>query len=98
MEEPGLLEISGADAAARGIASGDIVRIFNDRGEVLLTAHVNGAVQTGLVSARLNWAKLSAGGRNINVLTSERLSDMGGSATFYSALVEVSKASVSVSR
>jgi len=37
----------------------------------------------------LNWAKLSPGFRNINVLTSEKLTDMGNSATFYSVLVEV---------
>ena len=34
-------------------------------------------------------AKLTPGARNINVLTSEKLTDMGNSATFYSVLVEV---------
>jgi len=89
MEKPGLLEISAADAQARGISDGDTVRIFNARGALQLTAHVDGRVQPGVVSARLNWAKLTAGGRNVNVLTSEKLSDMGNSATFYSVLVEV---------
>jgi len=42
-----------------------------------------------VVAAKLNWAKLTPGNRNINVLTSEKLSDMGNSATFYSVLVEV---------
>jgi hypothetical protein len=50
---------------------------------------VDDAVQAGVVSARLHWAKLSAGSRNINVLTSEKLTDLGNSATFYSVLVEV---------
>jgi anaerobic selenocysteine-containing dehydrogenase len=63
--------------------------VFNDRGEAFLRARVNGAVRAGTVSARLNWAKLSPHGASINVLTSERLTDMGGGATFYSALVEV---------
>ncbi|HZQ24570.1 MAG TPA: molybdopterin-dependent oxidoreductase [Terriglobales bacterium] len=89
MEQVGLLEISGADAKARGITDGDVVRAFNSRGEILLQARVNGAVQPGVVSAKLYWAKLSGGGRNINVLTSEKLTDMGNSATFYSVLVEV---------
>jgi len=40
-------------------------------------------------AARLDWAKLSEQGVNVNVLTSDRLTDMGESATFYSALVEV---------
>jgi molybdopterin guanine dinucleotide-containing S/N-oxide reductase-like protein len=86
------LEISSEDAQARGIADGDSVRVFNDRGEIWLRARVDGAVQTGVVGARLGWAKLSERGLNINVLTSARLTDLGGGATFYSTLVEVERA------
>jgi anaerobic selenocysteine-containing dehydrogenase len=89
MEEAGLLEMSGADARSRKIVDGDQVRVFNRRGEIMLRARVDGAVQPGVVSAKLHWAKLSAGNRNINVLTSEKLTDLGNSATFYSVLVEV---------
>ncbi|MGZ4823838.1 MAG: molybdopterin-containing oxidoreductase family protein [Terriglobales bacterium] len=92
MENPGLLEINAADAATRGIHDGDSVRVFNSRGEILLTARVNGATNAGVVAARLNWAKLTGQARNINVLTSERLTDMGGGATFYSTLVDVARA------
>ena len=91
METPGLLEISAADAASRGIRDGDRVRVFNDRGEIALTAHVNGATRPGVVAGRLDWAKLSGQQRNINVLTSDRLNDLGGGATFYSTLVEVAR-------
>ncbi len=89
MEETNLLEIHSADARARGIADGETVRVYNRRGEIFLKARVDGAVQPGVVSASLNWAKLGPGFRNINVLTSEKLSDLGNSATFYSVLVEV---------
>ena len=89
MEETNLLEMHSTDAAARGISNGDTVKIYNRRGEIFLKARVDGAVQPGVVSARLNWAKLGPGLRNINVLTSEKLSDLGNSATFYSVLVEV---------
>ncbi len=89
MEETGLLEINSADACARGIADRDEVRVYNQRGEIFLRARVDGTVQPGVVSARLNWAKLTPEGKNINVLTSEKLSDLGNSATFYSVLVEV---------
>ena len=89
MEEPGLLEICATDARARGIANGDRVRVFNQRGAVLLKARVDGKVQPGVVSATLNWAKMSPGFQSINSLTSEKLTDMGNSATFYSVLVEV---------
>ncbi len=91
METPGLLEISARDAEPRGIRDGDRVRVFNDRGEITLTAQVNGATRPGVVAGRLDWAKLSGQQRNINVLTSDRLTDMGGGATFYSTLVEVTR-------
>jgi anaerobic selenocysteine-containing dehydrogenase len=89
MEEVGLLEIHDRDARQRGIGDGDPVKVFNGRGELRLRARVNGAVQPGVVAAALNWAKLSPEGTNVNVLTSEKLTDMGNSATFYSVLVEV---------
>jgi anaerobic selenocysteine-containing dehydrogenase len=89
LEEPGLLEISSVDARARGIADGDRVRVFNQRGDVELVARVDGKVQAGVVSATLHWAKMAPGFQSINSLTSEKLTDMGNSATFYSVLVEV---------
>jgi len=89
MEEVGLLEMNRIDARTRGIADGDQVRAYNRRGDILLRARVDGAVQPGVVCARLHWAKLGPEGRNINVLTSEKLTDLGNSATFYSVLVEV---------
>jgi anaerobic selenocysteine-containing dehydrogenase len=94
MECPGLLEIHPDDAGARGITDGQTVRVYNDRGMIALVACVTDAIQPKVVAARLDWAKLAASqqGVNINVLTSDRLTDMGESATFYSALVEVESA------
>jgi molybdopterin guanine dinucleotide-containing S/N-oxide reductase-like protein len=89
MEECGMLDLHPSDAQARGIRDGDAVRLFNSRGEIRLRARVDGAVQPGVVAATLNWAKLTPQGTNINSLTSEKLTDMGNSATFYSVLVEV---------
>jgi molybdopterin guanine dinucleotide-containing S/N-oxide reductase-like protein len=86
------LEIHPVDAMSRGVAEGDRVRVFNDRGAVVLTAMLNASLPAGVVAARLDWAKLHPEGANVNVLTSERLTDIGGGATFYSTLVEVEKA------
>lgn len=101
---PHLLEIHEEDAKRRDIADGDRVRVFNDRGEIFLLARVGSSsaaktaggrhdarVQAGVVSALLGWAKLSERGWNVNVLTSDRLTDLGGGATFYSTLVEVER-------
>ena len=87
----GDLEMHPTDAEARGVHHGDRIRAFNSRGEIVLRARVNGSVPPGVVSARLDWARFSSGGRNINVLTSEKLTDMGNAATFYSVCVEVER-------
>ncbi len=86
------IEMHPADAKARGVAEGERVRVYNDRGSLELTAMLNASLPAGVVAARLDWAKLHADGANINALTSERLTDIGGGATFYSTLVEVAKA------
>ena len=88
----GVLEMHAVDAASRSIVTGDAVEVFNSRGSIGLMALVNAQVNAGVVAARLDWNKLSAGGANVNALTSERLTDLGGGATFYSTLVEVRKA------
>ncbi len=88
----GVLEMHRDDAAQRGIAEGDAVEVFNDRGSLRLRAHVDGAVRPGVVAARVGWNKLSAGGHNVNLLTSQRLNDLGGGPVFYSVLVDVRRA------
>jgi anaerobic selenocysteine-containing dehydrogenase len=80
------------DARARGIGNGDRVRVFNSRGSCTLVAGVNGVVRPGVVLApSVRWNKLAPDHRNINVLTSDRLTDIGGGPTFYSCLVDVEK-------
>jgi anaerobic selenocysteine-containing dehydrogenase len=85
----GDLEMHPTDAKARRVHNGDRVRVFNSRGEIILRAQVDGSVAPGVVAARLDWARFSPGGTNVNVLTSEKLSDLGNAATFYSVCVEV---------
>jgi anaerobic selenocysteine-containing dehydrogenase len=86
------LFLNDVDAGPRGIANGDRVRVFNGRGSCTLVASVNGVVRQGVVLApSVRWNKLSAGRRNINALTSDRLTDIGGGPTFYSCLVDVEK-------
>jgi anaerobic selenocysteine-containing dehydrogenase len=93
----GVLEMHATDAAPRGVVNGDEVDIFNGRGRIRLRVHIGDKVGAGVVAARLDWSKLnndlSGAGANVNALTSETLTDIGGGATFYSTLVEVTKAS-----
>ncbi len=84
------LEIHPDDAAARNIASGDTVRVRNDRGELTLTARVSDRARPGVVVAlSIWWRKLSPDGHNANALTGQALTDLGRAATFYDCLVEV---------
>jgi len=86
------LKLHERDAAPRGISDGDQVRIFNDRGSCLLIAKIDASVPAGVVCApSTRWAKKSPAFRNVNALTSERLTDKGGGPTFYSCLVQVEK-------
>ena len=88
----GVLEMHPTDAASRGIAEGDQVSVWNGRGRITLRARLAGArVREGVVAARLDWQKLSPGSQNVNALTSQRLTDIGGGATFYSTMVEVGR-------
>ncbi|HEY7904571.1 MAG TPA: molybdopterin oxidoreductase family protein [Casimicrobiaceae bacterium] len=86
------LDIHADDAAARGIASGDKLRVFNDRGAFVVTARVTDRARQGVVVApSIWWRKLSPDGTNANMVTGQALTDMGRAATFYDVLVEVAR-------
>jgi len=87
------LEMHPDDAAARGIGDGMLVRIANDRGDFTAVARLNGRSRRGVVNApSVWWRKLSPDGRNANEVTSQAIADLGGAATYYDCLVEVSAA------
>jgi anaerobic selenocysteine-containing dehydrogenase len=86
------LDMHPSDAHRRRVANGDLVRIFNDRGSMQARARVTDKAREGLVvGLSIWWKKLSPDGRNANQLTSQALTDLGGSATFYDCLVEVER-------
>jgi anaerobic selenocysteine-containing dehydrogenase len=88
------LDIHPADSAARGIAHGEIVRIFNDRGSFIAKARVTDKARAGLVvGLSVWWKKLARDGKNANEVTSQRLTDMGRAPTFYDTLVQVERVS-----
>lgn len=85
-----LLEISPQDAAVRGIATGDMVRVFNDRGGYHCRAEVSERARPGVVHGLgVWWRKFGARGTNVNELTSQKLTDLGRGPVFYDCLVEV---------
>ncbi|CUA93200.1 molybdopterin-containing oxidoreductase family protein [Thiomonas bhubaneswarensis] len=90
--EPALL-IHPDDAARRGLADGQMVRTFNDRGAALSRARISTRTRPGqIVGLGLWWRKLSPDGQNVNALTHQRLTDLGAGPCFYDCLVEVAPA------
>jgi len=84
------LDMHPADASTRRIETGDQVRVFNDRGSVLLRARVTDKARQGVViGLSVWWKKLGSDGKNVNELTSQQVTDMGNGPTFYDCLVEV---------
>ncbi len=84
------LEIDARDAARRGIESGCLVRVFNDRGEYRCKAEVTARARPGVVNGLgIWWRKFGVAGTNVNELTHQRLTDIGCGPAFYDCLVQV---------
>jgi anaerobic selenocysteine-containing dehydrogenase len=85
-----VLEISAEDAAARGITTGCVVRVFNDRGDYHCQAVISDRARPGVVNGLgIWWRKLGLRGTNVNELTSQKLTDLGRAPVFYDCLVDV---------
>ncbi len=81
-----------------GIKSGDLVELFNGHGCVCLRANVTRDTLRGVVVAEGTWwPQACPGGRGINELTSDRLTDLGGGSTFHDNYVGLRLASRDVS-
>lgn len=88
-----LLEMHADDAAARGLAEGELVRVFNDRGSHVCRLAVNGRARPGVVHGLgIWWRKFGFDGTNVNELTHQRLTDIGRAPSFYDCLVQVEAA------
>jgi anaerobic selenocysteine-containing dehydrogenase len=91
-----VLEMHEVDARERGIAAGQMVRVFNDRGSYRCKAVVNRRARPGVVNGLgVWWRKLGADGTNVNELTHQRLTDIGRGPSFYDCLVDVRRADAS---
>ena len=90
IEREPVLEIHADDAAPRGIATGSVVQVFNQRGSYRVKAEVSLRARPGVVNGLgIWWRKLGLDGTNVNQLTSQHLTDMGRGPVFYDCLVEV---------
>jgi anaerobic selenocysteine-containing dehydrogenase len=91
--QTGIVQINAADAQPRGILDGDQVRLFNDRGTFQAVACVSDSVKPGVLRVPSGrWNRTPSDACGVNVLTSERLTDIGGGPTFFSCLVDAVRA------
>ena len=81
------VEMSPADAVARGITDRDRVRVFNDRGSVELEARLDHSLRPGCVAISNGWWLSDGGG--VNLLSCARETDMAHGAAFHDNAVEV---------
>ena len=89
---PARLDIHPEDAAERGIAEGNVVRAFNDAGEVRLQARCTPDVRRGVVMIPKGlWLRHTLNGVTANLLAPDSLADFGGGACFNDARVQVER-------
>ncbi|TXI47195.1 molybdopterin oxidoreductase family protein [Methylophilus sp.] len=82
------LMINPADALARNVQEGMMVKTYNERGAFEAVARVTTDVNPGIVVATLGyWRQLNKG--TVNCISSAEYGDMGHSNTFSDNLVEV---------
>jgi anaerobic selenocysteine-containing dehydrogenase len=94
IEAEPVLEIQADDAQHRGIASGDVVEVYNQRGSYQCKAVVSKRARPGVVNGLgIWWRKLGLNGTNVNEVTSQKLTDLGQGPVFYDCLVEVKSCS-----
>jgi anaerobic selenocysteine-containing dehydrogenase len=83
------------DAQARGLADHDLVRVFNDLGEVHCTLSVAPAIRRGTVSLPKGlWRRTLPNGATGTALVPDSLTDLGGGACFNDARVQVASLAV----
>ncbi|MDR7078899.1 anaerobic selenocysteine-containing dehydrogenase [Neobacillus niacini] len=91
LEKEPRLHMNSKDAGACDIEDGDLVRVWNQRGECLLKVSVGENALPGVVVTQGLWADIEGTKQLVNTLTPDRIADMGGGATFFSGRVSVEK-------
>ena len=93
LEREPVLEMHPHDAEARELSHGQLVRVWNDRGEYHCKLVISERARPGVVNGLgVWWRKLGSHGTNVNEVTHQRLTDLGAAPAFYDCLVEVQNA------
>ena len=77
------------DAKRRGLAEGAKVRLFNERGAVGLVLKISDEVREGVILVSGQRPEAEAVSGTVNILCSDRLTDIGAGATYQSTFLDV---------
>jgi anaerobic selenocysteine-containing dehydrogenase len=77
------------DARSRGLADGQKIKLFNDRGSIGLVLRVSDEIQQGVILVPGQRPDEEAVSGTINMLCSDRYTDIGEGATYQSTWLDV---------
>jgi anaerobic selenocysteine-containing dehydrogenase len=84
------VELDRSDAAARRVADGDRVRVWNDRASVELPVRVSERLRPGVVAIPFGWWMTQhPDGKSANSLTNDTLTEWGGGVAYSDTLVQI---------
>lgn len=84
---PIMVMINEKDARERNIKEGDVISIFNDRGSIKAQALVTEDIKEGIVNLYEGFSNFD--GANANILTEDRVTDMGNGTAFHNCCVDI---------
>lgn len=86
-----LLKINPNDAVEYGVEEGDRVKVYNDRGSVVMTATLNPGVMPGVLVAPKGWEKSQFIEGHFSSLSSKEMNQVCNNQPFNDALVTIEK-------
>lgn len=87
-----VLDIHPSDAESRGIDNGDYVRVYNDRGEVVVKTNYNEGMQPGLINIDQGWWNEDFIRGDLQNLTHDEVNKLAPTFVFYDVRAEVEPA------
>lgn len=89
-----ILKLNPQDADARGVVTGDMVRVYNAQSSINIEVAVDASMRSGVCYLPKGlWRRSISGGLTANSFVTDDLSDLAGGACFNDARVEVKKVS-----
>ena len=90
-EGPPCCVLHPQEARARGLVDGELVHLFNERGSVGLVLQISDEIQRGVALVPGQRPDGETGSGTINLLCSDRYTDLGDGATYQSTFLDVAR-------